>query len=359
MLLSALEWHLLVMGNTAGQHLSVKQWPTRHIVLLVLPGTNLMTLAGPVDVFTRASTALLRAKQRSSPAYEVVLLTAEGQSLMTPSGFGVTGGRGWREWRGNADTLLILGGAQAAQSRFDPELLDWLRARTTDTRRIGSVCSGAFVLAAAGILDGRQATTHWELADTLARRYPRIAVDGDRIFTQDGNVWTSAGVSAGTDLALAMVEEDHGHVLALEIARRLVLFMRRDGGQKQFSSQLEAQAADHQQIRELVAWMSEHLDGDLSVPVLARRVGMSERNFGRVFKQQLDTTPARFVARLRTEAAQTRLAETSSKLDAVAQSVGFRDRETLRRHFRNVSQAPPSMFRRGVRSASASLRSDT
>ena len=347
------------MGNTAGQHFSVKQWPTRHIVLLVLPGTNLMTLAGPVDVFTRASTALLRAKQRSSSAYEVVLLTAEGQSLMTPSGFGVTGGRAWREWRGNADTLLVLGGTQAAQSRFDPELLDWLRARTTDTRRIGSVCSGAFVLAAAGILDGRQATTHWELADTLARRYPRIAVDGDRIFTQDGNVWTSAGVSAGIDLALAMVEEDHGHVLALDIARRLVLFMRRDGGQKQFSSQLEAQAADHQQIRELVAWMSEHLDGDLSVPVLARRVGMSERNFGRVFKQQLDTTPARFVARLRTEAVETKLAKTSSKLDAVAQSVGFGDRETLRRHFRNVSEAPPSMFRRGVRSASASLRSDT
>ena len=359
MLLSVAEQHLLVVGNSAEGHLSVKQWPTRRIVLLVLSGSNLMTLAGPVDVFTRASTALLRAKQRSSPAYEVVLLTAEAQSLMTPSGFGVTGGRGWREWRGKADTLLVLGGAQAAQSRFDPELLDWLRARTTDTRRIGSVCAGAFVLAAAGILDGRQATTHWELADTLARRYPRISVDGDRIFTQDGNVWTSAGVSAGTDLALAMVEEDHGHVQAVEIARRLVLFMRRGGGQKQFSSQLEAQAADHQPIRELVAWMSEHLDGDLSVPVLARRVGMSAGNFGRVFKQQLDTTPARFVSRLRTEAAQTKLAETSSKWDDVAQSVGFRGRETLRRHFRNVSQVPASMFKRGVRSASASLHSDT
>ena len=133
----------------------------------------------------------------------------------------------------------------------------------------------------------------------LAQRYPRISVDGDRIFTQDGNVWTSAGVSAGIDLALAMVEEDHGHALALEIARRMVLFMRRGGGQSQFSSQLAAQAADHQPIRELVAWISEHLDADLSVPALARRVGMSERNFSRVFTQQVNTTPARFVARLR------------------------------------------------------------
>ena len=359
MRLSALGRHLVVMGHAAESQPRVTQWPTRRIVLLVLPGTNLMTLAGPVDVFTRASTALLRAKQRSSPAYEVVILTADDGRLMTPSGFGITGGRPWREWRETADTLLVLAGAEAAQSGVDPELLAWLRARAADTRRIGSVCAGAFILAAAGILDGRQATTHWELAGTLTRRYPRVSVDGDRIFTQDGKVWTSAGVSAGNDLALAMVEEDHGHILALEIARRLVLFMRRDGGQKQFSSQLAAQAADHQQIRELVAWMSEHLDGDLSVPVLARRAGMSERNFGRVFKQHLDTTPARFVARLRMEAAQARLAGTSGKLDAVAQSVGFGDRETFRRHFRNVSQAPPSMFRRGVRSASASPRSDT
>jgi transcriptional regulator GlxA family with amidase domain len=347
------------MGVAREQLVSVKQWPTRSIVLLVLPGTNLMTLAGPVDVFTRASMALLRTRQRASPAYEVVLLAGGDGPFITPSGFGVTGGRSWRDWHSRADTLLVLAGTETAQSRLDRGLLDWLRNRATDTRRIGSVCAGAFVLAAAGILDGRRATTHWELADTLARRYPRISVDGDRIFTQDGNVWTSAGVSAGTDLALAMVEQDHGHRLPLEIARRLVLFMRRDGGQKQFSSQLAAQAADHQQIRELVAWMSEHLDGDLSVTVLARRVGMSQRNFARVFKQQLDTTPARFVARLRTEAAQARLAETSGKLAAIAHSVGFGDRETLRRQFRNQLQVPPSMFRRGVKSASASQRSGT
>jgi transcriptional regulator GlxA family with amidase domain len=229
-------------------------------------------------------------------------------------------------------------------------LLDWLRARVKDVRRIGSVCSGAFVLAAAGILDGRQATTHWELADELARRYPRISVDGDRIFTHDGNIWTSAGVSAGIDLALAMVEEDHGHALALEIARRMVLFMRRGAGQSQFSSQLAAQAADHQPIRELIAWISEHLDSDLSVPALARRIGMSDRNFSRVFAQQVSTTPARFVAQLRTEAAKAKLAAAPAKLEAVAQSAGFGDGETLRRHLRTDGERlrPPYPMRASV-----------
>ncbi|MGO9517942.1 MAG: GlxA family transcriptional regulator [Candidatus Korobacteraceae bacterium] len=320
----------------------LSEWPTRRVVLLVLPGANLMTLAGPVDVFTRASTALVRAGKRSSAAYEVALLTAGDGPLMTPSGFGVTGGRPWAHWQGPIDTLLVVAGAAVAQSRFNPELLAWLRMRATDVRRIGSVCAGAFALGAAGILDGRRATTHWELADALARRHPRALVDGDRIFTQDGNVWTSAGVSAGTDLALALVEEDHGHAVALDIARRMVLFMRRDGGQKQFSSQLAAQAADHQPIRELVAWMSEHLHADLSVPVLARQIGMSERNFSRVFKQQLGTTPARFVARLRTEAAKAKLAATPEKLEAVAQSAGFGDGETLRRNLRRASDASQS-----------------
>jgi transcriptional regulator GlxA family with amidase domain len=332
-----------LITENSEKYSKLKEWPTRRVVLLVLPGTNLMTLAGPIDVFTRASVALVRSGKRRSPAYEVVLLTTDDAPLMTPSGFGVTGGRPWTESQGPVDTLLVAAGSQVVHSRFDPELLAWLRTRATDVRRIGSVCAGAFALGAAGILDGRRATTHWELADVLARRHPRVSVDGDRIFTQDGNVWTSAGVSAGTDLALALVEEDHGHALALEIARRLVLFMRRDGGQKQFSSQLAAQAADHQPIRELIAWMSEHLHADLSVPVLARQIGMSERNFSRVFKQQLSTTPARFVARLRTEAARAKLAATSGKLEAVAQSAGFGDGETLRRHLRRASGASSSV----------------
>ncbi len=312
----------------------LKEWPTRRVALLALSSGHLMSLAGPFDVFTRASVVLSRSGKRRAPAYEVQLLTQDETPLSTGPGLSLAGGVRWAEAGLPIDTLLVLASADSAQSRIDPALLDWLRARVNDVRRIGSVCAGAFVLAAAGILDGRQATTHWELAGQLAQRYPRISVDGDRIFTHDGNIWTSAGVSAGIDLALAMVEEDHGHALASEIARRMVLFMRRGAGQNQFSSQLAAQAADHQPIRELIAWISEHLDADLSVPALARRVGMSDRNFSRVFTQQVSRTPARFVAQLRTEAAKAKLAATPAKLEAIAESAGFGDGETLRRHLR-------------------------
>ncbi len=328
------------------------EWPTRRVALLVLPGIHLTSLAGPFDVFTRASLALSASGKRRTPAYQIQLLTPERPSQLFETGLSLSGGVYWREATGPFDTLLVLAAADVARSRTDPELVAWLRARAQDSRRIGSVCAGAFLLAATGILDGRQATTHWQLADLLAQRYPNIAVDGDRIYTQDGNIWTSAGVSTGVDLALAMVEEDHGHELALEIARRMVLFMRRGAGQRQFSLQLEAQAAEHQPIRDLIAWISENLNADLSVPVLASRVGMSDRNFSRVFTQQMGMTPARFVARLRTEAAKLKLAETDDKLEAVAQSAGFGDGETLRRHLRAETEilAPTTRARASIAS---------
>jgi len=338
--------------NGPGQLLKLEEWPTRRVALLVLPGIHLTSFAGPFDAFTRASLALSSAGKRRTPAYAIQLLTADGNPLPTGGGLSIAGAVRYTEARVPIDTLLVLASADMARSRMDPELVAWIRARGEDTRRIGSVCSGAFLLAAAGVLDGRQATTHWQLADTLARNYPKISVDGDRIYTQDGNIWTSAGVSTGVDLALAMVEEDHGHALALEIARRMVLFMRRGAGQRQFSSQLAAQAADRQPIRDLIAWISEHLNDDLSVPALARRVGMSDRNFSRVFTQQIGATPARFVARLRTEAAKAKLAVTGEKMETVAQSAGFGDGETLRRHLRAEGEEIASQPRARVSVAS-------
>lgn len=307
-----------------------------------------MNLAGPLDVFVRASDALMRTGRRQTPAYEIDLLTIDGLPLATSAGFRLVGGRRWTEALEPIDTLLIFASASGIKFPIDPDLLSWLRSSTDRVRRVGSICAGAFVLAAAGILNGRRATTHWELAEGLTQRYPRVAVDADRIFIRDGKVWTSAGVSAGTDLALAMVEEDHGHMLALEIARRMVLFLRRPGGQSQFSSQLAAQAADRQPIRDLVAWISEHLDGDLSVPALARRAGMSERNFSRVFSQQVGTTPARFVARLRLQAAKARLAGSSATVETIASQAGFGDDEALRRRLRSETGSTPRMYRASI-----------
>ncbi|HWY58956.1 MAG TPA: DJ-1/PfpI family protein [Terriglobales bacterium] len=334
-----------ILSATTGQEtLPQRQWPTRRISLLIFPRVHLMNLAGPLDVFARASQALSFAGKRQSPAYEIELLTMDDLPLMTASGLGLVGGRRWTQARMPIDTLLLIAGASGIDIPIAPELLAWLRSSMDHVRRIGSVCSGAFALAAAGILDGRRATTHWKLAGKLAKRYPQVAVDPDKIFVQDGKVWTSAGVSTGADLALAMVEEDHGHELALEVARHMVLFLRRSGGQSQFSSQLAAQASGLQPIRELIAWISEHLDGDLSVPALANRAGMSHRNFSRVFSQQVGTTPARFVARLRVQAAKARLEQTTDKVEAIASQAGFGDGEALRRQLRSEG-ATPRLYR--------------
>jgi transcriptional regulator GlxA family with amidase domain len=333
--------------RTAELHTGSSEWPIRRIALLVFPKVHLMNLAGPVDVFVRASHALIRQGKKRT-VYELDLLTMDDSPLITGSGFGLLGGHHWTQAIEPIDTLLVFGGAAGIKSSIDPELLSWLRSRADRVRRIGSVCAGAFVLAAAGILDGRRATTHWEYADRLAHNYPKISVDADRIYIQDGNVWTSAGVSAGVDLALAMVEEDHGHKLALEIARHMVMFLRRPGGQSQFSSQLAAQAADHQPIRELVAWISENLNGDLSVPTLARRAGMSERNFSRIFTRQVGATPARFVARLRLEAAKVKLESTNQNVETIASQAGLGDGETLRRLLRSTTGVTPRSYRARV-----------
>jgi len=193
------------------------------------------------------------------------------------------------------------------------------------------VCTGAFLLAEAGLLDGRRATTHWGACRQLAERYPRVAVDPDPIFVRDGRIYTSAGVTAGMDLALALVEEDHGREVALAVARELVMFLKRPGGQSQFSVPLMAQAADRQPLRDLQAWIGEHPGADLSVAALARRAAMSARNFARVFTREVGMTPARFVERARVEAARRRLEESSSGVEVIATESGFNSAEIMRR----------------------------
>ena len=207
------------------------------------------------------------------------------------------------------------------------------------------MCSGAFLLAEAGLLDGRRATTHWDACAALAARYPSVRVEPDPIFVRDGRVYTSAGVTAGMDLALALVEEDCGRELALAVARRLVFFLKRPGGQSQFSAQLSAQIAEREQLRDLQSWIVEYPEADLSVEALARRVAMSPRNFARVFAREAGITPARFVERVRVEAARRRLVESTSNVDSVAEACGFGSAETLRRAFLRSVHVSPAAYR--------------
>ena len=325
---------------------------TRRVAMIAFPDVQILDVTGPLEVFALA-TRLLRERQRVDQAYAIELLATRAGVLPASSGLQLVATNAFRDVRGSIDTLLIAGGPGARAATRDAPLLRWLRHMAPRVRRLGSVCTGAFVLAEAGLLDGHRATTHWGACRALARQYPKVRVDSDPIFVRDGKVYTSAGVTAGMDLALALVEEDYGRAIALEVARGLVLFLRRPGGQSQFSAQLAAQAADREPLRELQSWIADHLDHDLSVEALADRVAMSPRNFARVFTREVGATPARFVETARIEAARRRLEESRDGVDAVAAHCGFGSAESMRRVFLRHLRVPPSAYRH--RFASLSL----
>jgi transcriptional regulator GlxA family with amidase domain len=247
--------------------------------------------------------------------------------------------------RGPIDTLLVAGGNGVEDAARDEELLAWLRKTSHRVRRIGSICTGAFLLASAGLLDGKRATTHWKSAAELAEKFTNVTVDPDPIYIRDGNTYTTAGVTAGMDLALALVEEDLGLQVALNVAREMVLYLRRSGGQSQFSTALSLQASDRKQIEEIRSWAVDNLRKDLAVEDLATKAGMSPRNFARVFAKDTGTTPARFVERLRVEAARRRLEESHDKLEKIANDCGFGSVQGLRRSFLRVLRVPPKDYR--------------
>src|SRR5205823_6206229 len=231
------------------------------------------------------------------------------------------------------------------------QVIRWLKTVAGRIRRIGSVCTGAMLLARAGLLDGRRATTHWSWCEVLIRRAPRAQVDPDPIFVRDKNIYSSAGVTAGMDLALALVEEDHGSKLALQVARNLVLYLRRPGGQSQFSVALSLQATDRKPLRELEAWVLDNLSNSLAVSALAQRVAMSPRNFARVFTKEMKTTPAKFVERLRIEAARRRLEESPHSMETIASECGFGNVNSMRNVFQRTLKIPPGQYRRHFRHA--------
>ena len=242
------------------------------------------------------------------------------------------------------DTLLVAGGEGAEAAAEDPALVDWVRERATQARRVASVCTGAFLLAAAGVLDGRRAATHWMYCAKLAQRFPAVRVEPDPIFVCDGPVWTSAGVTAGIDLALALVEEDLGRAVALAVARYLVVFLKRPGGQAQFSAALSLQTADDK-FGALHEWINGHLGDDLSLSILADQAGMSERSFSRRYAEAAGQTPARAIERLRIDAARRLLSDSRLPVKRIAQRCGFGSEETMRRSFQRLLAVTPQDYR--------------
>ena len=313
--------------------------------MLAYPGIQMLDVMGPLEVFSRTSRWLKDHGRRTDDAYSLEILGLRRGPFLASSGLRVYADRRFDEVGRGIDTLLIAGGAGTERYRSNRAILRWLRKQADWVRRIASVCTGAFFLAEAGLLRGRRATTHWASCERLARAFPDVSVEPDTIYVQEGSVYTSAGVTAGMDLALAMVEEDQGRDVALAVARELVLFLRRPGGQAQFSAQLAVQFAEHEPLRDLQAHVLEHPADDLSVETLARRAGMSPRNFARVFTRQVGTTPARFVATARVETARRLLEESADPLETICSRSGLGTLESMRRAFLRIVGIPPGQYR--------------
>jgi transcriptional regulator GlxA family with amidase domain len=314
----------------------------RRIVILAYPGVQPLDVVGPAEVFSAADGVLASERGGLGRAYEIEVVAQSTEPIATRSGgYGIAPLKATAQVRGPIDTLMIAGGWGVYDAVEDARLVRWVRSASRRSRRVTSVCSGSFLLAEAGLLEGKRATTHWSSCAELARRHPEVEVDPNPIFVHDGDVWTSAGVTSGMDLALALVEEDLGREVALEVARWLVLFLQRPGGQAQFSSHLQSQLAERMPLRELQGWIADNLDGDLRVEALAERAAMSPRNFARAFRREIGMTPAAYVTELRVESARQRLEGGSEPIEAVAASCGFGTSETMRRAFaRRIGVAP-------------------
>ncbi|MBS0224398.1 MAG: GlxA family transcriptional regulator [Proteobacteria bacterium] len=315
--------------------------PVRHIEVLAYPSVQLLDVAGPLQVFASANDIV--AEAGAAPPYAFRVVARGGGSVSTSAGLGLVTSPLPRLGT-HLDTLMISGGPGVEAAAADERLVNWVRRRARTARRIGSVCTGAFLLAATGVLNGRRAATHWSVCAELARRFPKVRVESDPIFVRDGPVWTSAGVTAGIDLALALVEQDLGRTVALAVAHYLVVFLKRPGGQAQFSATLSLQAAEDS-FGVLHDWVGRNLAGDLSLPVLARQAGMSERSFSRHYAQAIGLTPARAVERLRVEAARRLLSESRLPIKRISQRCGFGSEETMRRSFLRLLAATPQDYR--------------
>jgi transcriptional regulator GlxA family with amidase domain len=297
----------------------------RNVVIVGYPPVQILDVAGPLEAFSNV------------PGYQVQLGTpGDGDTLQTNRSVVLAGAKPTVELIGPIDTLIIAGGPGAETGLYDQTFLAWIRDAAKRSRRVASICTGAFFLAAAGLLDGKRAVTHWKFCDRLANDFPKVLVDPDPIYLKDGAVYTSAGITGGIDLSLALIEEDYGHKVALDVARFLVMFLVRPGGQSQYSHMLSHQEVTSKPLRELQVWMLENLQNDLSVERLAERIGMSARNFTRVCLRETRMNPGQLVDRMRVEAAQQSIDSSAMGLKEVAAATGFKSADTMSRTFSRV-----------------------
>ena len=305
----------------------------RILGIVAFDGLELLDLTGPMDVFGMANAGLLGSGAIAEPAYRFRVIAREPGLVTTSCGLKLHADSAYGALQDDLDTLLIPGAPDVGAVLADPALRDWVTAMSNRVNRLVSVCTGAFLLADAGLLNGRGATTHWAYCERLAAEYPQVRVEPDRIFLKDGSIYTSGGITSGIDLALSLLEEDWGRETSLLVARYMVVFLKRPGGQTQFSGYLASEATQHPDLRSLQVWIMENPAEDMRIEALAERVAMSPRNFARVFQAETGMTPAKFVEKARVDAARHFLGSGENRIETVATVAGFGDPERMRRSF--------------------------
>jgi transcriptional regulator GlxA family with amidase domain len=314
----------------------------KHIVIVGYDDITSLDLSGPLEAFSSA--VIEDSRGRKQPCYKVTIAALGAKTFQSESGLRMTGSCFLSSLR-NIDTLIVPGGLGMRTSPSGPRLAGWISKRVGTIRRIASVCTGIYGVAVTGLLNGRRVTTHWKFADDLATRFPELKVDASGLYIRDGKFYTSAGITAGIDLSLALIEEDFGPQVALAVARELVVYVKRPGGQEQFSEPLKFQIASTSRFADLTAWMLGHLDGNLSVEALAERVNLCPRQFSRRFRVEFKSSPAAFVQRLRLDEARQRLSAPGCSVESVANSVGFGDPDSFRRAFVQRYGVAPHQYR--------------
>ena len=323
----------------------------KKIGFLVYDGLQALDLFGPQEVFEEAN----KFGAGSAVEYETIIISADGAAVTTESGVVIGAHTGLRDCP-PLHTLLIPGGAGSREENVPQAVVNWVKARARTVSRIGSICTGIFILARTGILDGRPVTTHWHNVEEALACFPQLRIEPDSLFVRDGSLITAAGITSGIDMALALVEEDMGAKVASAVARELVVFLRRPGGQKQFSSMLRRQAAADNRFSDLLVWIADHLTEDLSTAALAARVCLSERHFRRTFVSLFDETPAQAVERIRMEAARDWLTTSRLAVAEVSRITGFRSPDAFRRAFERLTGVNPSDYRQRFGSNAVAAR---